>query len=142
MAPPSHQNALSAAAIWEHMFPGYGVGGAELKDADAVLSSLFRRQFAGSARPALDGVVVSLGGNALTSQMAPHAVVHGHEAAITKVTTNVKWLLAGVAAYAAPQSTIVLLSAVPRAHLSGADLAAYRTLTNSRSGGAGSSLRL
>ena len=51
MAPPSHLNTLGANPAWEYMFLGRGVGGAEHEDAEVILSSLFRRQFAGPARP-------------------------------------------------------------------------------------------
>ena len=108
MAPPSHLNTLGANPAWEYMFLGRGVGGAEHEDAEVILSSLFRRQFAGPARPPLDGAVVSLGGNSLTSQVAPQAVIHGYARIIRDVEINAKWILEGLAGYAAPNSKVVL----------------------------------
>ena len=130
LAPPSHLNTLGAKPAWDYMFPGRRVGGAEHADAELVMSSLFQRQFAGPARPPLDDVVLSLGGNSLTTQVAPQAVVHNYQQATRDVEKNIKWILAGLAGYAAPQSKIVVLSPVPLAHLSDAGLAAYRRLSD------------
>ena len=52
--------------------------------------------------------MVSLGGNFLTSQVAPQAVIHDYARIIRDVEINAKWILAGLAGYAAPNSKVVL----------------------------------
>ena len=74
--------------------------------------------------------MVSLGGNALASPAAPHIVVHDAAAVTTSIVENVRWLVGAVAAYAAPDACIVLITPAPRAQLSDPDLAAYRRLSS------------
>ena len=110
-------NTLEAAVDIQYTRPGRGVGGAHPEDARLVLGALFRGQFRVPVQPSPHDVVVPPGGNALARSAAPHAVVHDAAAVTTSILDNVRWLVGAVAAIAAPDARIILLTAVSRAPL-------------------------
>ena len=76
--------------------------------------------------------VVALGGNAIPHQDVPQRVVHETLAVIQDVAGNLRWLLLQLGYTGAPAATVIWISAIPRAHLSGDDLAVFRRLVNAQ----------
>ncbi|KAF0311575.1 hypothetical protein FJT64_017606 [Amphibalanus amphitrite] len=74
--------------------------------------------------------MVSLGGNALTTRAIPHLVGDNVPAVTAAVASNVRWLPDCLAMFGAPDTTVILMTAVPRARLSGTGLSAFRQLSN------------
>ena len=77
-----------------------------------------------------DAVVVSVGGNALTSRPAPQLVREDAPSLIVSVADGLRWLITCLGLNGAPEATGILITAVPRAQLTAAGLAAYRQLAN------------
>ena len=74
--------------------------------------------------------MVALCGNAIPHQDVPQRVVHDTLAVIQDVAENLRWLLLQQGYTGAPEATVIWISAITRAHLSGDDLAAFRRLVN------------
>ena len=76
--------------------------------------------------------VVALCGNAIPHQDVLQRVVHDTLAVIQDVAENLRLLLLQLAYTGAPAATVIWISAIPRAHLSGDDLAVFRRLVNAQ----------
>ena len=63
--------------------------------ARAMLAGLFAWIYASPAGPRLDGVVVSLGGNMITSRMTPHLLVTDAIAKVVEIAAAVRWAVGG-----------------------------------------------
>ena len=85
-------------------------------EATRLLNGLLRWRL---TCPGPDAVVVSLGGNLLTSQAAQQTVA-------TAVTDSLRKITAFPELVGAPGATVIVLTAVPRLHLSGEDLSEFR----------------
>ena len=75
-------------------------------------------------------IVLSLGGNMITSRVAPNVALPGHDTITEGLTKDLRWLLTGVTMYAARDATAVVLFPIPRARLSGVGLPAFRQLSS------------
>ncbi|KAF0306396.1 hypothetical protein FJT64_002423 [Amphibalanus amphitrite] len=131
--PPLSPRPARAVVEVVHVASGGGTGGAAAEDCRQILSAFLRRQLGPSTAselPAPEVVVVSLGSNALTPRATPHSV-HGDAPAIAAaVAGNIRWLLGSLLMFGAPEATVVLMTVVPRAQLSDADLSVFRQLSD------------
>ena len=104
--------------------------GAHLSEIETVMESIFHHRFGTLAHPPPDMIVLSLGGNMMTSRVAPNVVLPGHDTIAEGVAKDLRWVLTGLTMYAARDATVVVLSPVPRARLSGVGLSAFRQLSS------------
>lgn len=110
-----------------------GVGSGALgEDVTRLIDAVARWRLSSPACPAPDVVAVSFGGNALTTKTAPHAVGgdHAPSAVAAAVADSLRRLLVYLAVVGAPGATLIVISVVPRLHLSGPDLLTFRELTD------------
>ena len=119
----------------EHIRVRGGLGGAERADVSDILDEIMRRRLLpgpAERQPHPDIVVVSLGGNALTTRAAPQRVVVDAPTLTAAVAENLRWLIMHLGHYGAPRAIVVLISAIPRAQLSDEDLSAFRRLVDAQ----------
>ena len=110
------------------------MSGADRDHMRRVLAPLFTREYGGAAQPAPDGVLVSIGGNAITSHAHPHLARHDDGVISGAVLGNIMWLLGGLVGYRAPTAKIIVSSLIPRRQQPDADLSAFKAMSE-RSGG-------
>ena len=129
-AGPPPSNVLRATVHFESVRAEPGVGGAKSSEAETVMESIFHHRFGTPAHAPPDMLVLSLGGNMFTSRVSPNVVLPGHNTIAENAVKDIRWLLGGLTAYAARGSTVLLLSPIPRARLSGVGLSAFRQLSS------------
>ena len=128
--PPATMNCCNARVEIRHAHPGRGVGGEAIEEMDAILGPVLRRHYGDPSRPAPDAVVVSMGGNALTTKECHYMCHYAAEASLLAVAQNLRRVLVGLTLFGARGATVIVLSAVPRARLSPGDLDIFRRLSN------------
>ncbi|KAF0308339.1 hypothetical protein FJT64_020456 [Amphibalanus amphitrite] len=108
-----------------------GLGGL-VEHTTRLLNALGRWRLSAGGRSPPRVVAVSLGGNALTSWAEPHQVAADRDPATVAAALAdiLRRLVAFLWLFGAPSATVVLLSVVPRAHLSDADLVVFRRLSD------------
>ena len=113
-----------------------GTGGETAADVASLLTAVLRRRLSSptGCGPAPDAVVVPLGGNALTTRATPHLVGDDVPGVTAAVADNVRWLLGCLAMFGAPDTTVILMTAVPRAQLTDDGLSAFRQLSDALRG--------
>ena len=129
-AGPPPSNVLRATVHFQSVRAEPGVGGAKSSEAETVMESIFHHRFGTPAHAPPDMLVLSLGGNMFTSRVSPNVVLPGHNTIAENAVKDIRWLLGGLTAYAARGSTVLLLSPIPRARLSGVGLSAFRQLSS------------
>ena len=77
------------------------MGGAHLSEAETVMELIFLHRFGTPAHPPPDLIVVSIGGNLITSRVVPSVVLSGHDTIAEGVAQDLRWVLTGMTMYAA-----------------------------------------
>ena len=88
-------------------------GGATREDAPALCDAVLQCRFLPSGPDVPDAVVVSDGGNALTSRPAPQQVREDVPSLIAAVADGLRWLITCLGLNGAPEATVTLITTVP-----------------------------